>query len=341
MRSFVKNVAAYSASHFLVDFACAYIVFSTLYGSPDWLLYLLIYNFCAFALQMPIGVLADRIGCNRIFAAIGALLVASAFLFNRFPIPLAAVAGLGNAFFHIGGGRDVLCGSHGRFTALGIFVSPGAIGLFLGTLCGKSAALSWQLPFFVLIVTAAYIYLALEDHHLPSKADKPLPILPVYVAIALTCLFVVVFIRSYSGMVMVFPWKTSLGWKLAAVFSLAFGKAAGGILADRFGAVKVTLLSLALCAVFSVFYEEPHVGIAAILLFNMTMPISLGAVVRLMPRSPGFGFGLLTFALFIGILPVIFDIWTCSWFMPLGFTLACVISAALMFCGLGGESYAE
>ena len=49
-------------------------------------------------------------------------------------------------------------------------------------------------------------------------------------------------------------------------------------------------------------------GIAALLLFNMTMPITLYLLVSKLPQLSGFCFGLLTFALFLGFLPEYFGL---------------------------------
>lgn len=48
----------------------------------------------------------------------------------------------------------------------------------------------------------------------------------------------------------------------------------------------------------------PVAGVGAVLLFNMTMPITLWAMAKVFPAAKGFAFGTLTFALFIGFLPV-------------------------------------
>ena len=64
-------LALYSAAHFWVDLSCAFLVFRTMTGSPDLALCLLLYNFCAFALQMPFGLLADRFDRNGVVAAAG------------------------------------------------------------------------------------------------------------------------------------------------------------------------------------------------------------------------------------------------------------------------------
>lgn len=48
----------------------------------------------------------------------------------------------------------------------------------------------------------------------------------------------------------------------------------------------------------------PALGILAMLLFNFTMPIVLAALVREMPRNPGFAFGLNCLALLAGAVPL-------------------------------------
>ena len=50
--------AVYALVHMAVDLSCAFLVFAYVSGGERWYLWLLIYNFCAFALQMPIGAAA-------------------------------------------------------------------------------------------------------------------------------------------------------------------------------------------------------------------------------------------------------------------------------------------
>ena len=68
MRNLWARTAAYAVCHFLVDFSCAYLLFSTLAGRMGGAEQLLVYNFCAFALQMPLGLLADRLIRNAALA---------------------------------------------------------------------------------------------------------------------------------------------------------------------------------------------------------------------------------------------------------------------------------
>ena len=102
-------------------------------------------------MQMPIGLLADKINRNAIFAAAGCAFVALSFSISNFFVPCAVIAGLGNGLFHVGGGIDVLNVSKEKSSALGIFVSPGAFGLYSGTLFGKKSELSSILIVVILL----------------------------------------------------------------------------------------------------------------------------------------------------------------------------------------------
>ena len=102
------RLAGYSLGHFFVDFACALLMLTHLWGVPEWSACVLLYNFCAFALQMPIGLLADRLDRNSCTAALGCALVALAWFFPGIPVLAAVTAGVGNGCFHVGGGIDVL-----------------------------------------------------------------------------------------------------------------------------------------------------------------------------------------------------------------------------------------
>ncbi len=62
----------YALVHMAVDLSCAFLVYTYVLGGEQWYLWLLLYNFCAFALQMPIGAAADRLDRNSC-VAVGAV----------------------------------------------------------------------------------------------------------------------------------------------------------------------------------------------------------------------------------------------------------------------------
>ena len=325
-----RKLLLYSIAHFWVDLSCAFLVYRTLLDSPDLVMCLLLYNFCAFAMQMPLGLLADRWNCNGRIAAIGCLLTAAAYL-SPLPLLTATVAGMGNALFHLGGGIDVLNDSQSKAAALGVFVSPGAVGLFVGTAWGSGTALAlWVAPAGLLLLAAVTLYrvggLSGNAPFDPSPAKDYLPLLP---------LFAVVVLRSYMGMNQAFSWKGTGGWALILTLALVSGKTAGGFLMDRLGSRKASAVSLLASAILY-FCDVPVLGTLAVFLFNMTMPITLWAAVKVTPGVKGFAFGLLTFGLFLGYVPTWLG-WHSLLNKPADYALMAVISLLLLWWPLGRE----
>lgn len=122
------------------------------------------------------------------------------------------------------------------------------------------------------------------------------------------CLLLVVILRSHIGMTVTFPWKTTALAGFFAALAVAAGKAAGGFWTVGLGSLRTILLSLAAAAVCYLFSGYAVFGLAALFLFNVTMPVTLYLLVRRLPRLPSFSFGLLTFGLFLGFLPAYFGV---------------------------------
>ena len=303
----------YSALHFLVDFACAHAMYRTFSAGAAAYGYILIYNFCAFALQMPLGAIIDTLSDRfrrlpALFAAAGAALT----LLGYFTHP--GILGLGNALFHVGGGIGVIREDDHRSSkgvALGVFVAPGALGLFLG---GQLAAVD-----IILLIAAAMLLLVLPLFRLPDVARMPAE-RGTHFGLPMLCCFLVVVLRSYVGLAVVFTWKSGFWMGLLAVSAVVLGKMAGGFASARFGVKPTSLLSLTAAALCYPGSENVLLGILALFFFNMTMPITLYQLVRRHPDLPGFCFGLLTFGLFLGFLPVYFN-----WQIPVsGGVLGCL-----------------
>ena len=304
--------APYAILHFLVDGLCAFAMFGTFSVRENWYLNVLLYNFCAFALQMPMGVVLDTLSrrkCERKyepsfgFAAVGVMLTCLG------AVTHPVILGIGNALFHLGGGvgtihEDGAKGWKGR--GLGVFVAPGALGLYLGTLLAKGEVIR-MLPVLIVIGLVAVCclgwccYLMLSQKKMPATMAQA-NIEKDGLLLLLGCL-VVVILRSYIGMAVGFSWKTTVLAGTIAVLAVVFGKVAGGFAAAGAGIRRTVAVSLLLAAVCYMLSENMLAGILALFLFNMTMPITLYLLVQKLKGLAGFSFGLLTFGLFIGFLP--------------------------------------
>lgn len=321
-----RGLALYSLAHFWVDLSCALLIFGRVAPGGEGVFVFLLYNFCAFALQMPLGLLADRFGGERWFAALGCLLAAGAWAMGG--LPAAVTAGVGNALFHVGGGVYALHGSTGC-APLGLFVSPGALGIYLGALTGVREAIPNPVVWLVLLALGGAVLL--WGRGAPGPDYDPVPAGGGKAVFPLLALFAVVVLRALLGGLFRFPWKGELGLLLAV--AVAGGKAAGGLLADRLGRPRVAAGSLALAAVCFLGCDAPALGLTAVFLFNMTMPLTLWGAGRMLRGAKGFAFGLLTFALFLGTVPVLLGAP-----MPSGggllYAAGAAVSLALLWLGL-------
>lgn len=313
----------YSFSHFLVDGICALAMFGNFIPREDGYFFILIYNFCAFALQMPLGVILDflmekdkhgMINFSFLSAMLG--IIAGAFTHP-------AILGIGNALFHAGGGvgtilEDRLENRQGR--KLGIFVAPGALGLYLGTMLAKGdmwkEALLGAGILSVLIVIWACMrqrlsspaQTILKKYDIDSDGQNKKNAFSFGTMVSIFCCMTVVILRSCLGMAMAFPWKSGVLTGALAVLSIVAGKIAGGFASARYGFQKTVTISLGLAACCYLFSGLMPAGLATLFLFNMTMPITLYWLVCCLPKMPGFAFGFLTFALFLGFLPGYFGL---------------------------------
>ncbi|MCM1577720.1 MAG: hypothetical protein NC078_02820 [Ruminococcus sp.] len=330
--------AAYSVAHFFVDMACAFIIFRSVYdGRGEILLY---YNFCAFALQMPLGVLFDRYGRGHLGAAAGCALIGAAYPFMSLMganIMAAVMLGVGNALFHLGGGVYVL-DEYKSSGALGVFVSPGAVGLYLGTVWGKGTKVLPAVMMWVMFIWGAALFLLPKVLRLEDTAGSPAKFtespgkMPKGAVTALVMFTAVVVLRSFGGFTVSLPWKAALqGAALAAVAATALGKAAGGYASDIFGKKAAAAVSMGLAAVLYIFSGNIIAGLFAVFLFNMTMPITLRAAADIMKGGRGFSFGLLTFGLFLGYIPLYLN----GGLRISGFAMAglCALSGILLLWG--------
>jgi len=333
------------SAHFFVDFSCTALLtlLSARLPFSAVLLYAALYNGLAFAFQLPIGAVGDVWKQNRLMAALGCCLVAAGTLFSQ-PILLCLLIGLGNACFHVGGGREVLLRDGGKAGLVGRFVAPGALGIFLGP---KLVQIFPALPFLLFGGLAVFALSLFFSHRRMQAVQVPalaaMPLSGPRQVFFLSCMFLTVLLRSYMGTVLRYPYLGS--FLPALIFSLCIfgGKYFGGILSDRFGVLKFsTLAQLLSCLLLVVSVWIPLLAMPGIFLFNTSMAVTAAGLYRAMPRYPGTMFGLTTFALYLGILPRLLG-WPNLLFHWWGLALLGLLSALFLLGGLlllkGGSAH--
>lgn len=225
-------------------------------------------------IQMPIGLIADKMNHNSCVAALGCCLVALSWGFIRAPLLACTLAGVGNACFHVGGGVDVLNACEEKSAALGVFVSPGAFGIFLGSRSAATALPGALVVLALLAFGALFIFVDLWQRGTLLSGNTPVNLEIRGGPWPLTCFFVVVVLRSWVGMALSFPWKRG-AWAVIVTCAVVMGKAAGGFLGDFIGMKRASAISLGLAVLLFLFGKLPLAGVMALLSFNMTMPITL------------------------------------------------------------------
>jgi MFS family permease len=311
-----KNITGflYFYIHFVVEVICFYFLSSVIGDNTVLWLVPFVYDALAFVPQALIGHLSDKFA--RIpFGLIGMGLMAVAVLLLFLTPSLSVFVSviilcLGNACVHVAGAEVTLRSSNGKIAPSAIFVAGGSFGVITGKLLAGVA------PFwFILILAATSIPFILfaekyrrqsETLKNPCKnfdyANKNLPIYLVIIAAVL-----VVIIRGYMGYGIPTAWnKTTL--QTVALFSfMGVGKALGGILCDKIGIKKTAIISVIGALPFLLFGDNlMFVSLIGVMLFSMTMSITLALLVSVLKRSPGFAFGLTTTGLFLGTAPIFF-----------------------------------
>lgn len=294
------------------------------------------YNFFAFFMQFPLGIIADKINKNGLVAAGGCVLILCALLCTPFPFYACIIAGLGNALFHLGGGIDVLNISHKCAARVGIFVSTGALGIFFGERMANHLDI---VAVLLIISVGLLIRLYRSVRGKLYNLSMIFPAMTLGKFLVAFGLFTTVCLRSYVGCMTLFAWKSHYLLAVLAVSAVVLGKMLGGLIGDRIGFVQTASVSLLIAAgAFLLAFNHSGAGLIALVCFNMTMPLTLTMLANLMPHNKGLAFGILTAALFLGSFPAFFGVKFLA--TGLGLSLLSVLSAVLLIPSIyQGQKY--
>lgn len=340
----MRDSAALGLVHALVDAGSGYLLFRDLAGESPRAFgaLVLLYDAIAFGGQVPAGWLLDRFRAARIFAAEGVALVAVALLVaSGFPVLGAVLVGVGNGLFHVGAGAHVLRRSARRAAEGGVFVAPGALGIFAGVWLGSHGVSCRGVLLGLLAAAFAGLLWLLplergEEREPPAPAVAPGrrggALAPLLLASA--CLLGSVVVRSVSGGAINGAWSSIdpalLAWLAVAAFA---GKAVGGFAADRLGWIRTSAGALAVAApLLSVWSGSAGAALLGMLLLQSTMPVTLKATHLVMPGRPGLAFGLPCLALLLGVLLGLAPLPALS--SAPGLFTGLVLSGALVVAGL-------
>lgn len=316
-------------SHFLVDWTCVSAVFASGAFGAELFYVILVYDTLAFSTQCVVGLLLDSLragrgaqaesfyglaaSCGMGMTAFGAGLLSSMSLLGMqsglLRMICICVIGLGNSLFHVAGGIVTYKQSSGKAAPLGVFVAPGAFGVTLGTLFPQYSWLA-AAALAVACVSGLTVYTRLrsakgrekqsgksDDAVFGTKIDtaKPFPTLCVVLLTA------AVAVRAIGGSAVSFPWKTGAYMALLLTLFVFLGKSLGGFVCDRTGASKMAAVTIPVAAVLTAFFSDSMAAsLAGQFLINLSMPVTLWLLHRMLPKEPGLAFGLAASALWPG-----------------------------------------
>lgn len=311
----------------------------------------LAYDVLAFGSQVLLGVGTDRFRAQGAATRLGLLLSAVSIAFIAWqPVVAMLLAGFGNALFHLGAGGLVLGRGAEKSAPSGIFVAPGALGLGFGLTYGKLPDLGPTWPLAVILGVGLFATWSWTTAHggdwraAPFRTAGNSMARPVSSTgsswLILGLLLLSVAVRSLVGFSAARGVAPSHWLFFGIPLSAFLGKLLGGLVADRYGWIEVSALALiasAPCIVLG--FQHTGILLGGLCLFQMTMPVTLAAVARLMPERLSTAFGWTCVALILGGLPTMFSVTRALCTRPMlafWIALACVsVTFGLRLLGVG------
>lgn len=314
MNNNIKSGIMYFYIHFVTEVICFFTLYRYTGTRPEmWILYLS-YDMLAFVPQGVIGFISDRFPRIPLGSAGLLVMASSTLLFKHASNPFLSLVVLcvGNCLVHVNGAETTLRTSEGKLSGSAIFVSGGSFGVVTGRLLAKTGCAFW--PVVLLVLSAVPLTLFAQryvnDETVPyseqcKKFNYTKPGVASWILIVLAV--VIVAVRGFMGYGIPTSWNKSSVQTVFLFIFMGAGKALGGIAADHAGFRKTAMISVVVAAPFLMAGDHfMAVSLVGVMLFSMTMAITLGLLVSVIPRTPGLAFGLTTIGLFLGTMPVFF-----------------------------------
>lgn len=310
----LKNAWIYFFIHMLVEIVC----FASLTTTYDLSVMQaavigLLYDVLAFCPQFLFGMLHERYkkldmgSIGTVVMLLGLIVLDYGKYGIRSILGITLIA-LGNAVIHVCGAVSTVSTGDGKLFPCALYVGGGSFGVIIGQTLGTSGMSKW----FLLIPLALIEVLILITNKEWLKDEIKYPRYSitdksVSVAVIVAVAFLVTMTRSYLGYAIPISWKKELWQAFLLFFAMGIGKAAGGWLADRIGALKTALITIIGSVPFLIFGEDIMVvSITGVFLFSTTMSLTFGMLLSVMNDNPGLAFGVTTTALAFGVIPKFF-----------------------------------
>ena len=142
----------------------------------------------------------------------------------------------------------------------------------------------------------------------------------------------VVAVRSFTSYGIPTGWNKTVLQSILLFSFMGLGKALGGLLIDKTNIKFTSVLSCLLSLPFLLFGDHNmYLSLIGIMLFSMTMPVTLAIIVSRLKKSPGIAFGFTTIGLFIGSLPAFFFTIDSIWINTIVFTILTILCTIILY----------
>lgn len=292
----------------------------------------LVYNVLAFGSQPLAGLLSDKYQLSKMYVYAGVICAITGLLiFSVSPWVAIIMSGVGSSVFHVGGGSLAISSDDKTSGYIGLFSSPGVLGLALG------GYISWLGHFPLLELLSLFILSAVIASLLktpsPSTINQEQSFIPDKHDLIMIAVLLAIAFRSAVWNIFQYISAGETAMLIPLALSAASGKMAGGFLADWFGKRVWLYVSLILAIILLTFHEQSRIGLyAGVFFLQASSPAAIRVLATGLPGRTGLAasiaFGL---AIAAGALPhymrmteVIIQKW---YIIPLfiGFSLAAVI----------------
>ena len=295
--------------HFILEVTCFYTL-AAYTNNNMFPIIALMYDLIAFVPQGIIGAFTDKYRKVNV-GGIGIILTIIALICLKYNLSVFLVFGfltIGNALTHVEGAEATLRTSRGKMFPSALFVSGGAFGIITGKLLYQNNVnilfiiLASIISLILTLIASKYRETEDKDLNDYNYDNKKMGI----TAIILLAVFVVA-VRSFSSYGIPTAWNKTVFQSILLFCFMGTGKALGGLLIDKTNIKITSIVSTLLALPFLLFgNQNMYLSLIGVMLFSMTMPVTLAILVSRLKKNPGIAFGLTTIALFVGSFPAFF-----------------------------------
>lgn len=281
--------------HGINDCIAGYIIGCLFYQGFSLLelgMYTLLYNLLAFGGQLIFArVIALYFIPKKYLLGSFLLLIASLALFNLSAQLAILCAGIASAIIHVTGGLESTREDDKSF-GIGIFASPGVIGLIGG---GLLAYLNFNFIPVGLLACVAYIaalwlwYIPSSAYQRTCKQEQAIEGHDVIMVVLIT----IISLRSFIWDVIQMVEQKNYDWLIIIAIAAMCGKITGGIIADKIGHRKYSLYALLLSIPFLTILRKNIITLSiGVFLLQSTIPATTIMVLQLLRKKPALAISL-------------------------------------------------